>query len=525
MINPKLELIKPGQIRVRYCPSPTGAFHLGGARTALFNFLFAKKNLGKFILRIEDTDVERSKPEYEEDILESLKWLEITFDEGPGVGGPYAPYRQSERKEIYSKYLKKLLKENKAYYCFCSKEDLKAEKQYQLSVGISPHYSGKCANLSKSEVDKELKEKKPFIIRFRAPSKIIEFEDEIRGKIKFDTSLTGDFVIAKDLTQPLYNFACTIDDYEMKITHLIRGEDILSNTPKQILIQEALGFPRLKYAHIPLIFGQDGSKLSKRHGAKSILEYKKNGYLPEVIINFIALLGWNPGDEKEIFSISSLFKNFSLKNVQKSPAIFNLTKLDFLNGFYIRQKSIEKITELCLPYLIADNLVIPVFKQQQYPPAYGGIELLQKYKISQTDKEISFDILKKIIAIYQERLKKISEISDLVDFFFKDKLEYDKNLLKWKDQTDKEIKTALDKLMKILSKIKDMDWRKENLEKILLPEAENFARKVTKKVGDRGYLLWPFRVALTGKERSASPFEIAEILGKKTVLKRIKEAL
>ena len=533
MLTSKLKLIRPGQIRTRYSPAPTGISHLGSVRTALFNFLFTKKSLGKFILRIEDTDTERSKPEYEKNILESLKWLGINWDEGPVSAeiqegrpeyiGNYGPYKQSERKEIYSKYLKKLLNEDKVYYCFCSKEDLEAEKQYQISMGIAPHYSGKCANLPKSTVKKYLKKKKSFVIRFRVPSKIVEFEDEIRGKIKFDSSLIGDIIIAKDFTHPLYNFACTIDDYEMKITHVIRGEDILSNTPKQILLQEVLGFSHPKYAHIPLIFGTDGSKLSKRHGAKSVLEYKNEGYLPETIVNFIAFLGWNPGDEREIFPMPALIKDFSLEKIQKSPAIFNPNRLDFLNGFYIRQKSIEKLTELCLPYLIAAGFIIPVFKTEQYPPAYGGMEISQKYKISQTKEEISFDFIKKIIAIYQERLKKISEITELTSFFFEDKLNYEKKLLQWKNMSDKEIKSSLEKIIKVLSKIKDEDFNKEVLEKILLPEAEKFGEKIG-KVGDRGCLLWPFRVALTGKKATAGPLEIAEILGKKKVLKRVKEA-
>jgi len=246
--------------------------------------------------------------------------------------------------------------------------------------------------------------------------------------------------------------------------------------------------------------------------------------LPETIVNFIAFLGWNPGDEREIFSMPALIKDFSLEKIQKAPAIFNPNRLDFLNGFYIRQRSIEKLTDLCLPYLIVDGLITPVFKQRQYPPAYGGIEILQKYKISQTKEEISFDFLKKIIAIYQERLKKISEIAELTDFFFKDKLDYKKELLQWKNMSDKEIKFSFDRIIKILSKIKDEDFNKQTLEKILLLEAEKFGEKIG-KAGDRGYLLWPFRVALTGKETSAGPFEIAEILGKKKVLKRIKEAI
>lgn len=476
------KFVKPGEVRVRIAPSPTGFLHIGLARTALFNYLFAKKNEGSFILRIEDTDTERSNPEFEKNILENLKWLGIEWTEGPDIDGEYEPYRQSQRTDFYKKYLEKLVLEDKAYYCFCSEEDLEAQRQYQMSIGETPRYSGKCANLPKKTVKKYLSEGKPSVIRFRVLSKKVIFEDLIRGRVEFDTGLMGDIVIAKDLTSPLYNFAVVIDDLEMKISHVIRGEEHISNTPKQILIQEALGFNRPIYAHLPLILGSDRTKLSKRHGATSISEYKEAGYLPEALINFMAFLGWNPGDEREIYSLPSLVKEFTIEKVQRGGAIFNIRRLDFLNGFYIRQKSIEKLTEACLPYL----------------------------------KEAPFETLTKIVSIYQERLKKLSEITELTDFFFKDKLNYDKVLLKWKEMTDKEVLTILDKLEKLLSKIKSENWTKGNLENVLLPEAE--------KIGDRGKLLWPLRVALTGKEASAGPFEITEILGKEKTIKRIEEA-
>lgn len=522
-MDEEFKFIKPGEVRVRFAPAPTGALHVGGVRTALFNYLFAKKYEGIFILRIEDTDLERSKPEFEKDILENLKWLGIEWDEGPDRGGDYGPYRQSERLEIYSKYLKKLLAEDKAYYCFCSEEELEAQRQYQLSIGEAPRYSGKCANLSKKETEELRKAGKPAVIRFRVSGQKIEFNDLIRGKLEFDTSLIGDIVIAKDLSSPLYNFTCCVDDFEMKISHVIRGEEHISNTPKQILLQKALNFPSPKYAHLPMILAPDKTKLSKRHGAIGISQFKKEGYLPEALINFLAFLGWNPGTTREIYSMASLIKEFSLERVQKGGAIFNIKRLDFLNGFYIRQKSVEKLTELCLPFLIKEGLITPAFKTEQHPLTYGAPEIKQIYKIQETGEEINIDYLRKIVSIYQERLKKLSEISELTDFFFKEKLEYDKNLLKWKDMEKKEIVLALDKLEKIFSKIKTEDWTKENLEKVLLEEAEKFTESLG-KVRDRGYLLWPLRVAITGKEASAGPFEIAEILGKEKVIKRIKEA-
>jgi len=531
-MNPEdFKLKKPGEIRTRFAPSPTGFLHVGAARTALFNYLFAKKNQGIFVLRIENTDIKRSSRLFEKDIIESLKWLGIEWDEGPVESqkylGEYGPYRQSERLNIYKKYLEKLLKEDKAYHCFCSEEELEAQRQYQMSIGQPPRYNGKCRDLSSKTVKKYLAEGKKSVIRFKVLPKKVKFEDMIRGQIEFDASLLGDITIAKNLTAPLYNFAVVVDDFEMKITHIIRGEDLLSNTPKQILIQEALSFPPLKYAHLPLILGPDRAKLSKRHEAIAIAEYRKAGYLPEALINFMAFLGWNPGEEREIYSLLSLIKEFSIERCQKGGAIFNIKRLDFLNGFYIRQRSIEKLTKICLPYLLEAELIeeckASTASNQKKAPKRGNPETLKlisetepKFKIKETGEIIGLDELEKIVSIYHERLKKLSEISELTDFFFKKKLEYDKNLLRWEKMSDKEIRHSFDKLEKILSKIEEENWSKENLEKVLMPEAE--------KIGDKGKLLWPLRVALTGKEASAGPFEIAEILGKEKVLKRIKEA-
>ncbi len=461
------------EIRVRFAPSPTGKLHLGNARAALFNFIFAKHIGGKFILRIEDTDLERSTPEFEEDIIKSLTWLGIEWDEF---------YRQSERIQTYAKYLEKLLNDGMAYRCFCTEEELEKERQEQVSGGLPQMYSGKCRNLSQKEIEQNLAEGKKSIIRFKSPLQKVRFVDLIRGEVEFDSSLIGDFSLAKDLVTPLYNFAVVIDDFEMKISHVIRGEDHISNTPKQILLQEALNFSQPKYAHLPIMLGPDRTKLSKRHGDTSVSDYIQQGYLPETLINFMAFLGWNPGGEKEIYSMEELIKDFSLDKVQKGGAIFNIQRLDYLNGVYIRQKSLDELADLCRPYLAT------------------------------TDKEQ----LKKAIAPYQERLKKLSEITELTEFFFQDTLEYDKGLLIWKDMTDGEVKEVLGKLDKILCDVEDKEWNKANLEKILMPEAE--------KGKDRGRLLWPLRAALTGKKASAGPFEVAEVLGKEKTLTRIKQA-
>jgi len=495
---------KAGDIRVRFAPSPTGFFHIGSARTALFNYLYAKKNKGVFILRIEDTDIERSKPEFERDILEGLKWLGMDWQEGPDIGGKFGPYRESEKRHGYKKYLEKLLSENKAYRCFCTPDDLEAERQEQMSRGLAPKYNGKCSNLSEAEIQKNLAENKKFVIRLRVPEKKIVFKDIIRGNVEFNSGLIGDFVIAKSMETPLFYFANVIDDCEMKITHVIRGEDHISNTPKQILIQEALGFPYLAYGHIPLILAPDKSKLSKRFGAVAITEYRKQGYLPEAIINFLAFLGWNPGTEKEIYSLDELVKDFALENVQKAGAVFDQKKLDFLNGFYIRQKPLAELTGLCVPYLVEKKLI---------KTANGDIK---KYEVVETGEKITTDALDKIISLYQARLKKLSEITDLADFFFKKELDYKKELLMWQQMRWADVLDSLKNLQKIISGIPEKDWDAKNLQNVLLLEAE--------KMPNRGYMLWPLRVALSGKESSAGPFEIADVLGKEKTLQRIKEA-
>ena len=527
-MNPEeFKLKTPGQVRVRIAPAPTGFLHIGTARTALFNYLFAKKHQGVFILRIEDTDPERSKPEFEKDILDSLKWLHIEHAEGPDVGGEHGSYRQSEKLDVYAKYLQKLLDQDKAYYCFCTKEELEAQKQYQMSIGQAPHYTGKCSGLSKQEVKQKIDKGEKPVIRFRVTPKKVKFNDMIRGKIEFDSALMGDIVIAKNLKEPLYNFAVVIDDFEMKISHVIRGEDHVSNTPKQILIAEALDLPEPEFGHLPLILGRDRSKLSKRHGAVSINQYKEEGYLPEAMVNFMAFLGWNPGTEREIYTMPSLIKDFSIDRVQKGGAVFNPQRLEFLNAFYIRQKSIEKLTELCLPYFIKAGL-IEKLKNNPHPPDPETLQLFKdgekpEFRIKQTQEVISLETLKKIVSLYQKRLKKLSDILELTSFFFKDKVKYEKDLLKWKGMTDKEVAMSIDNLHNILSKIKPEDWNKENLEELLTPIAEKFGQKI-KGAEDRGYTLWPLRVALTGKQSSAGPFEIAEILGQEKTLKRLQEA-
>ncbi len=450
------------KIRVRIAPSPTGLLHLGTARTALFNYLFAKKNKGKFILRIENTDKERSKKEYEKDIIENLKWLGLKWDE--------EPVYQSERIEIYQKYIEKLLDSGQAFYCDHTPAELEKEKKKQMKNKEAPRHI--CNRKGKT---------KKGIIRFRCSDKKIVFNDLIRGKLEFEGDLLGDISIAKDEQTALYNFAAAIDDVEMKISQVIRGEDHISNTPKQILIQEALGLVPPQFAHLPLILGPDKSKMSKRHGAVSIKEYRKQGYLSEAILNFMVLLGWNPGTEKEIFSLKELIREFSLERVHKGGAIFNIQRLDWLNGQYIRKMDLDKLTEKCLLYL---------------------------------PKNVDFEYSKKVVALEQDRLKKLSEITELTKFFFADKLDYGKELLIWRKMTLKQVKKNLKILEKELAKIGD--FSQKSLESAFIPLREKHGT---------GELLWPLRVVLSGQKASPGPFEIMEVLGKEKSIKRIKKAI
>ena len=459
------------EIKVRIAPSPTGLFHIGTARTALFNYLFAKKNKGKFILRIEDTDIERSKKEYQDDIIGNLKWLGLEWD------GDF--FKQSERIETYKKHIKKLLESGEAFWCDHTQEELEKERKEQIKRKEAPRHV--CERRSKA---------KKGIIRFHCPEKTIVFNDLIRGELKFDTSLFGDISVAKDENTPLYNLAVVIDDADMEISHVIRGEDHISNTPKQILLMEALGFKTPQFAHLPLILGSDKSKLSKRHGAVSVNQYRKEGYLPEAINNFMALLGWNPGTEKEIFSLDELIKEFSLEKVHKGGAVFNLERLDWINSQHIRKMDLDKLTKKCQPYFKENN---------------------------------DFDYLKKIVSLEKKRIKKLSEIKELTQFFFTDKLDYDKNLLIWnppkqvgevKEMSLDDVKNNLVLLKEKLEKIEE--FNQKSLESIIMPIAEEKGR---------GELLWPLRTALSGQRNSPSPFEIMDVLGKKRTLKRIKEAI
>jgi len=346
------------KMRVRFAPSPTGPFHIGGARSALFNWLLARRYGGKLILRIEDTDLERSSRESEENIKAALRWLGIDWDEGIDVGGEHGPYRQTERLPIYAEYTAKLLESGKAYRCYCTDVELEAERQALMAKGLMPQYMGKCRNLSAEEEQKLIAEGRKPTIRFRVPeNQIISFHDAVRDTVSFESNGIGDYVIVKSDGLPVYNYAVVLDDALMQITHVIRAEEHLSNTPRQILIYEALGLPLPEFGHISLILGKDHSKMSKRHGATSVEQYKALGYLPEAVVNFLALLGWSPPGEQEIFTAAELIELFSLDHVAKNPAVFDIDKLNWINSHYLKKLDLDTLTEMALPHLKAAGLI------------------------------------------------------------------------------------------------------------------------------------------------------------------------
>ncbi len=345
-------------VRVRFAPSPTGSLHIGSVRTALYNYLYARRHGGTLVLRIEDTDLKRSAVTHDRGILESLAWLGLQADEGPDVGGPYGPYRQSERASIYEAAVQKLLANGHAYPCFCPQELLDRKKEEQLARGEMPKYDRTCYRLSPDEVEARLARGEKAAIRFRVPEGEVTFDDLIHGPITFSSEVIGDFIIKRTDGGYSYNFAVVVDDAEMAITHVIRGEDHITNTARQLMLFAALGRPAPCYAHHSLILAPDGSKLSKRHGATSIAEFKAIGYLPAAIVNYLALISWHPQDEREKFSLAELTEEFEIERLSRSPAVFDIHKLNWLNGLYIRELPTEELSRLIAPYLAGAGIAL-----------------------------------------------------------------------------------------------------------------------------------------------------------------------
>ena len=476
------------EIRVRIAPSPSGNLHIGTARTALFNYLFAKKEGGKFVLRIEDTDAERTKQEYIDNIFDSLKALGLNWDEGPDVGGPYGPYTQSERFDIYPKYAQILLDKGYAYECWCTNEELEQEKEEAVKNHKAYVYSRKCLNITPEQREQYIKEGRKPSIRFKVEHKELIFNDMVKGELKFDTSLIGDFVIMKSNGTPTYNFAVVIDDMLMKISHIIRGEDHISNTPKQILIYEALGAKVPEFGHLGMILAPDRSKLSKRHGATAVSDFVKEGYLTDALINFVALLGWAPSDSVEIKTVDEIAKDFRINEISSSNSIFEYDKLNWMNGQYIKKMDISKLTDMIIPFL-------------------------SDYDLS----ELSREKLEKMVEITREPLTTLKDIQKDVPYFFGEDVPLDevKELL-----TTELSKNVLNKFMELAQK---WDFNNEqelhdDLQKLRDDFKANFGYKPKET-------MWAIRAAVTGRTRGADMVGILTILGKDKVLRRIKNAM
>jgi len=476
-------------IRVRFAPSPTGKLHIGNARTAMFNYLLAKKFNGKFILRIEDTDFERSTKESEESILKDLKWLGLTWDEGPDVGGEYGPYRQSERFDIYKKYTDKLLNEGKAYKCFCTPEEIEEMRKECIKNGKQPRYNGRCRNLTLEEVEELEKSGKKYSIRFKVNEGInVIVDDMIRGKVEFNSSnIGGDFIIVRSDGVPVYNYIVVIDDYLMKITHVVRGDDHLSNTPKQILVAKALNIPLPKYAHHALILGPDRAKLSKRHGITSVSNYREEGYLPEALFNYLSLLGWSSESGEEILSKEQLIKEIDLSRVGKSAAIFDFKKLRWINSLYIRKLDNETLLNLTKRFIEDSG-----------------------YNLKNYNKEW----LLNFIDLIKGNLEILSDIKMWLPMFFDDTVEYS-------EECNEIIQNDLP-----VELINSFKKNVESVDEINNETYVTIMKSVMKETKVKGKKLFmPIRVLVTGKNRGPDLDKTLILLGKEKILKRIENFL
>lgn len=475
------------KIKVRFAPSPTGPLHIGGARSALFNYLFARHNNGELLLRSEDTDRERSRREYEDEIIASLQWLGLTWDEGINTGGENGPYRQTERLDIYNDYANQLLESGQAYYCFCSEEELEEERQEAMASGQMPRYSGKCRHLTAEEIETRLSQGEKPAIRFKVPSnRIYVVDDLVRGQVNFDSNGIGDFIIVKSDGIPTYNFAVVIDDVLMGITHVIRAEEHLSNTPRQLMIYDALNLKRPQFAHISLILGSDRQKMSKRHGATSLIQYREMGYLPEALFNFLALLGWSPEGEEQIISPEEIIKSFTLERVAKNPAVFDLDKLNWINQQYIKQKDREELKQLMLPYLQKSS--------------FAG-------QVAQLDKT-QLDLL---VEVLRDRIVCLADIPEELKEVFAD-LEYEPEALEVlkEEGTDQVLQAFIEGLP---------DFKEAS-------EIQKFIKALIKKLKIRPKNVYmPLRSALSGKTHGPDLPYLVFIWGREESLRRVTRSL
>lgn len=480
------------QVRVRFAPSPTGELHIGGVRTALFNWLFARHQRGKFILRIENTDILRSQEDFTKSIIGNLRWLGLNWDEGPEVGGEYGPYLQLDRLPIYKKFADSLLAEGKAYPCYCLAQELENKKKEMQKAGVPPRYDGRCRNLTPQEKKRFEREGRKPVVRFKVPQEgKLKVRDVLRGEVSFDSKILGDFIILKSDGTPTYNFACAVDDALMKITHVIRGDDHLSNTPRQLLIYQALGFKLPLFVHIPMILGKGGSKLSKRHGAVSLSYYRKKGYLPWAMVNYLTLLGWSTPDSQQFFTREELIQKFSLERVNKSPAIFDLQKLEWMNAEYIRKKDTEELAKLLIPYL------------------------RERGWVGERIDSVDYKKILRIIELEKDRLRVLSDITELADFFFQRNFSYDEEAVEKRLRKD----YVFPLLRRIKSEVENMhSLTEKRLEEVLRGLAGELNLSTSK-------IFHPLRVALTGRMRGPGLFQLAALMGKEEVVWRIDRAL
>lgn len=491
-------------VRVRFAPSPTGYLHIGGLRTALYNYLFARKNNGTFIIRLEDTDRTRLVEGADKNLLKSLaasglKWDEgiiLTEDGEVAEKGEFGPYVQSKRLDIYKKYVAELVEAGKAYYCFCSQERLNNLREEQKAHKLPPKYDKHCANLSKEEIEAKLEAGESYVLRLNVqPNEIVEFNDAIRGNIKINTNDIDDQVLLKSDGFPTYHMANVVDDHLMEITHVIRGEEWISSTPKHILLYKAFGWDVPEFAHLPLLLNPDKSKLSKRQGDVAVEDYLEKGYLPDALINFVALLGWNPGDDREKFTLEELEKEFDLARCGKSGSVFDQEKLQWMNGLYIREMDDEALWRAVKPYLM---------------------DYLANDFADFMDEE---EYLRKIVKVQQERLNTLKDIQEDIDLFFipADQMTYSGDLLVWKKSDSDDAREKL-KLVQELLENYDGAWEVQALNDYIVP----WIKENDFGVGD---VLWPLRVALSGEKNSPSPFELLWVLGKEKAMERIFVAI
>lgn len=479
------------EVRVRFAPSPTGYLHIGGARTALFNWLFAHKMGGKLILRIEDTDTERLKEDSVSQILTSLKWLGINWDEGPEVGGDCGPYYQSERLPIYQKYAEQLLEQGKAYYCFCSSADLEAQREKQRAAKQPFRYARTCRDLPVEEAKARAAAGEPYSVRVKIPVEgTITVHDLIHGDVTFNMDQFDDFVIVKSNGMPTYNFAVVVDDHLMGMTHVLRAEEHLSNTPKQLLIYDALGWEPPKFGHMPMILAPDRSKLSKRHGATSVEEFRSQGYLAEAIVNYLTLLGWGPGDERELFTLQETVKLFELEQMSKKAAIYDTKKLTWMNGQYLSELPLEKILPEAKPFFIKDGFVTEDWFAEH-----------EEY-------------FAKLVDVVRVRVKTLQEVADAASYFFQDVTEYDAK------GVAKHFKPESVGLLEQCIAAVEAD------EVYDLASTEAAYNKIAADNGlALGKVIHPTRLALTGRTVSPGMFDVMVLLGKEKTLERLHKAV